>query len=117
MFYMLVPADAPSFCDQLEPVWTIFGYIIFGIKIVVPLILIIYGMLDMTKAVMKKDEGEIKKAQSLLVKRLIAAVLVYLIITIVGIVVNLVYSEDSQWKTCVRCAFHPFDDCQVISEP
>lgn len=109
MFYML----AAPICDKLIPVWTIFGYIIFAIKIIVPLLLVVYGMLDLTKAVMKKDEKDIKGAQNLLVKKLIAAVLVYLVITIVGIVVNLVSSVD--WQGCTNCAFHPFsDECYIL---
>lgn len=114
LFYL----GAPAICTTLAPVWTIFGYVIFGIKVVVPLLLIVYGMIGMAKAVMGKDEKEIKAAQNLLVKRLIAAALVYLVITITGIVVNLV--ADDTWKGCANCAFHPFNTesgCGIANEP
>lgn len=116
LFYLGATSSA-EMCTTLAPVWTIFGYVIFGIKVVVPLLLIIFGMITMAKAVMGKDEKEIKSAQNLLIKRLIAAALVYLVITIVGIVVNLV--ADETWKNCADCAFHPFtgNGCGIIKEP
>lgn len=105
-----------NYCESLRPVWTIFGYIIFGIKVVVPLLLIVSGMITMADAVMKKDDKDIKKAQHTLVQKLIAAVLVYLVITIVGIVINLV-GDKTEWQSCAECAFSPFshDYCKIIT--
>lgn len=103
-----------NMCETLNPVWTIFGYLIFAIKVVVPLLLIITGMMALAQAVMKQDEKEIKKAQGVLVQKLIAAVLVYLVITITGVVVGLV-TEGLDWQKCAHCAFHPFDtgNCSI----
>lgn len=118
LFYLLVPASADSMCTTLAPVWTIFGYVIWAIKIVVPLLLIVSGMITMAQAIMKKDEKDIKNAQNFLVKKLIAAVIVYLIITATGMVVNLV-SKNANYETCAHCAFHPFDTeagCGIIKE-
>lgn len=112
LFYFL------GMCEDLSPVWTIFGYVIWGIKVVVPLLLIITGMITMAHAVMEKDEKAIKNAQNLLIKKVIAAVIVYLVIMLTGVVVNLV--ADSSWKTCAKCAFSPFDTsagCGINKEP
>lgn len=106
MFYIL--KDTLDVCGGLTDVWTIIGYIIFAIQVVVPLLLIISGMITMAQAVMKQDEKDIKKAQSLLVKKIIAAVIVFLIIAITKIVVSLV--AKGNWESCVNCALHPFDD-------
>ncbi len=100
---------AEGLCGTLAPVWTIFGYIIFAIKVVVPLLLIVTGMIALAQAVMKQDEKDIKKAQGILIQKLIAAVLVYLVITITGVVVGLVMGGNADWKGCAKCAFHPFD--------
>lgn len=111
LFYFL------GMCEDLRPVWTIFGYVIWGIKVVVPLLLIITGMITMAHAVMEKDEKAIKSAQNLLVKKVIAAVIVYLVIMITGVIVNLVANDS--WKTCANCAFHPFDEsagCRLDKE-
>ena len=67
-----------------------------GIKIVVPILLIIWGMLDFTKSVVAKKEEDIKKYQKAFVSRLISALVVFLIIFIVQLAVNLVSGvEDS----------------------
>ena len=64
------------------------------IQIAVPILLIIWGMLDLGKAVMAQKEDEIKKGQQTFIKRLIAAILVFFITTIVKLVVNL-FSDDN----------------------
>ena len=106
MNLLLFAESATDMCSRLSVVWTIFGYIIFGIKVVVPLLLIISGMITMAKAVMEKKDDKIKDAQKLLVQKVIAAVIVFLVIQVTSIVVNLV--ADESWKTCAECALHPF---------
>ena len=72
-----------------------------AIQIGVPIILIIMGMLDMGKAITQQKEDEIKKAQSLLVKKAIAAALVFLMFSIVTLVLNVVGYNDSE--NCIGC--------------
>ena len=115
MKYLFLLETETTVCDSLIPVWTIFGYVIWGIKIVVPLLLIVSGMITMAHAVMEKDEKKIKDAQNLLVKKVIAAVIVYLVITITGVVVKLVSGPD--YRDCADCAFNPFGkSCTIIEE-
>ena len=94
-------------CESLNPVLKIVGIVVLGIKIVVPIILIVVGMLDLAKAVTEKDENKIKEAQNKLVKRAIAAVLVFLVVVLVGVVMKLVTSED--YKDCIGCINSPFN--------
>lgn len=56
------------------------------IKVAVPIGLIIYGMVDLGKAVMASDEKKIKEAQGVFIKRIVAAVLVFFIVAIVQLV-------------------------------
>lgn len=74
------------------------------IKIGIPLLLIIFGMLDLGKAVMAQKEDEIKKGQQMFVKRLVAAVVVFLVVFVVQLVFNLVAGDDKDdiWS-CVNC--------------
>lgn len=77
--------------------------IIFAIKVVVPILLIIYGMLDLGKAVMAQKEDEIKKGQQTFIKRLIAAAIVFFVVFAVQLVVNLVVSDnDANVWSCVK---------------
>ena len=69
--------------------------IIRVIQVGVPILLIIWGMLDLGKAVMAQKEEEIKKGQNTFIKRLIAAILVFFVITIVRLVVSLFADSSS----------------------
>ena len=66
-----------------------------AIRIGVPLILIIVGMFDMGKAITQQKEDEIKKAQQLLVKKAIAAALVFLMFSLVSLVIGIVAPKNS----------------------
>ena len=75
------------------------------IKIVVPILLVVFGMLDLGKAVMAQKEDEIKKGQQTFVKRLIAAVIVFLVVFIVELAIGLVAPKgdnDNIWG-CFDC--------------
>ena len=102
------PAD---FCNDVDikTVLRIVGIIVFAIKVAVPIILIVVGMLDMAKAVTAKDENEIKKAQQGLVKKAIAAVLVFLVVSIVAILMTIIGSKE--YTYCMDCINHPFTKC------
>lgn len=64
----------------------IIHYIYLGIQVVVPILLIIFGMIDLGKAITAQKEDEIKKAQTGFLKKLILAVIVFLVFTIVQFV-------------------------------
>lgn len=93
-------------CGDLGPVLRIVGIVIWGIKVVVPIILIVVGMMDLAKAVTEKSDDKIKEAQNKLIKKAIAAVLVFLVITIVGLLMKLI--GDNSYQDCVACINHPF---------
>lgn len=98
IFYMLDVADS-TLCEGIlvpNVLFNVVSTIIKGIKIVVPILLIIWGMMDFTKSVVAKKEEDIKKYQKAFVSRLISALIVFLIIFIVQLAVNLVSGvEDS----------------------
>jgi len=71
------------------------------IKIIVPIILIIYGAIDLTKAVMASDDKEIKAATSKLIKRAVAAVAVFFIVTLVDVVMGIVAESTNDSKDSI----------------
>lgn len=77
--------------------------IILIIKIAVPVLLIIFGMLDLGKAVVAAKEDEIKKGQHTFVKRLITAVIVFFVVQVVQIIIRFVSSNDSNISSCFNC--------------
>lgn len=82
-----------TICGGIEVPDTLFNAvatIIKLIKIVVPILLIIWGMLDFAKSVIAKKEDEVKEHRKAFISRLISALLVFLVITIVQLAVSLV---------------------------
>ena len=101
----------------------IIGYIIFVVKIIVPLILIVLGMMDFTKAVTSSDDNALRKALEALIRRFIAAIAVFflpgLLLTLVGMAVEGgdEYTADGQtYGKCTACLNDPFNNCKVYYE-
>lgn len=78
--------------------------IIFLIQIAVPIVLVIFGMLDLFKGLTAQKEDEIKKGQQMLVKRLISAALVFFVIAIVKLVISLVAESPDRGENIITCA-------------
>lgn len=76
--------------------------IILVIQIVIPVLLVVFGMIDFLRAVTAQKEDEIKKGQNTFVKRLIAAVLVFFIVAIVKLIINFAAGDDS--ADIIKCA-------------
>lgn len=93
--------------------------VILIIQIAVPVLLIIWGMLDLGKAVIAQKEDEIKKGQATFFKRLIAAILVFFVITIVKLVVSFASSNDGNLANCLNCFIYGEESdkqCQKVDD-
>ena len=102
----LLDGSPGEICDGLGPVLRIVGIVVWGIKVVVPIVLIVVGMLDLAKAVGEKSEDKIKEAQQKLIKRAIAAVLVFLVVSLVTVVMTVVGNKD--YEACMNCIDSPW---------
>lgn len=91
--------------SELLNVLSLVRTIIKYLQILIPIALILWGTIDMGKAVIAGDEKKMKEAQKPFVKRLISAIIVFLIPFIVTLVINLVIVDnDSEWKACWNAA-------------
>lgn len=89
--FNVLTSNISTTCSSIPPgVKNLTSLIVLGIQVVVPILLIIWGMLDFTKAVIGQNEDKIKDAQKVFIKRLIAAAVVFLTVTIVKLLLNLV---------------------------
>ena len=75
---------------DLAPIFSLVKYVISIFAVVIPIVLIVLGIIDFSKSVMAKDEGETKKNQGIFIKRVIYAVAIFFVYTIVTLVMNLV---------------------------
>ena len=83
--------------------------IILIIQIAVPILLIIFGMLDLGKAVIAAKEDEIKKGQQTFIKRLIAGAVVFFVILIVQTLVRFLSNGSNSVMQCFNCFIHADD--------
>ena len=73
------------------------------VKIVVPVLLIIFGMIDLGKAVVAAKEDEIKKGQQTFIKRAIAAMIVFFVVQLVQMLISFTSNKDANVVNCFNC--------------
>ena len=83
---------------DMQTIVNIFRFALTAIQWVVPILLIVWGTIDLVKSVVAGKEDDIKKNQKTLVRRVISAVIVFLLPVAVSILMGLIGSEG--WKTC-----------------
>lgn len=77
--------------------------IVFVIKVIVPILLVIFGMIDLFKSVIASKEDEISKGYKIALKRLIAAIVVFFVVQAVQLVLNLVARDETGISNCFNC--------------
>ena len=93
-------------CSKLKSPLKFIGYILLIVKIVIPLLLIIFGVIDLFKAVTGGKDGEITKSLKTFIFRLIAGVAIFFIPTIISFIFSLVDgfdSVESEFDICQKC--------------
>lgn len=74
------------------------------LKIATPIILIFISIITLVKAMAAQKEDEIKKATSSLIKKIIAAVLVFFVVAIVQFIVSVVAEDEyTGFENCLNC--------------
>lgn len=100
-----------GFCANTANVWQIVGYVMLVFRIAIPILLIVYGAIDLGKAVIASKDDEIKKATKGLTMRAIAAVVIFLIPTIVtfifGMVSGFSQNASADFEICRACITGP----------
>ena len=108
-----------DFCSDtgVKVALRIVGYVLFIIKILVPLLLIIFGAIDLGKAVLSSDDKAISKSVMNLAMRIGAGIIIFFIPTILNVVFNLIQGwtkTKSSFENCQACIFSPFgSDCYI----
>lgn len=96
-----IPSQAPA----------LISFAVNLLKIATPIILIIVSIITLVKAVAASKEDEIKKAQNSLVKKIIAAVMIFFVTSIVQFVIMKVAdsTEQNSISKCMSCFLN--NDC------
>ena len=120
---------ATTACGGLLALAKLVYNIIKILVIVIPIILIILGTIDLGKAVVASDDKEIKAAQSLLVKRVIYAAVIFFVPVLITVIMNIVsgstknsdayqIDDNDGWARCWNCATGKsgYDDAACIQQ-
>lgn len=75
------------------------------LKIFVPIVLIIMGMIDLLKSVASQKEDEIKKGWTTLARRTLYGVMVFFVFTTVQLVISLLPGNNTKILGCVKQFF------------
>ena len=94
--------DCNDFVTNNDKIVDIIRFVYNAIKIGVPIILVVVGMFDMGKAITQQKEDEIKKAQTLLVKKAVAALIVFLMFAFVQLIVSLAADDKDTTINCIN---------------
>lgn len=108
---MLIMAQ-PAICSGLTEVWQVIGWVLWVFKIVIPIVIIIFGIIDLGKAVVASKDDEIKKSIKSLVMRAIAGVIIFFVPTLIGVVFRIVddFSDPAvqgEYEVCATCIIDP----------
>ncbi len=100
--------DDVGYCTKLKAPLEFIGNIVLIFKIIIPIIIIIYGSVDFFRAITGAKDDEIKKAARSLLFRVLAGVVVFLLPTIVSFIFTLVSdfaNIKGSFKYCQKCVF------------
>lgn len=99
--------------ERILNIFRIIGFVIVAAKIVAPLLLIIFGIVELSKAVIASDDKAISSATGLLAKKAVAAVVIFFIPTVVDFVYSVVNSAkpiEETFMKCQKCLVDPQGD-------
>lgn len=101
-----------DFCTKMSGMLKIVGWVVTVFKFVIPLIIVIYGMIDLGKAVVASKDDEIKKAAKQIGIRLAAGILIFFIPSLVMLVFGWISEynnlmSDAEFQVCEACILKP----------
>ena len=99
MIFNILDMTNETLCEGILVPNELFNFVALIVKIIkiaVPILLVIFGMLDFAKSVVAKNEDDVKKYRKAFISRLVSAIIVFLIVFVVQLVVNLVSGVEDQ---------------------
>ncbi len=97
-----IPAVLPNVVSKI--------YLI--VQVAVPIVLVIIGSIGLIKCIVASKEDEIKKEQQILIKRVVSAVIIFFIFTVVKFLISLV-ADNNNILECAECFIENNDKCVV----
>lgn len=98
-----------SFCGETAGIWKIIGFVIYIIRIAVPILIVLLGTLDLGKAVVAGEDKKIKESQKSFLVRIVYGVAIFFVFNIVNVVFGLLGFDlnNGAPRVCWVCATKP----------
>ncbi len=97
-----------NFCDSknIQMLFKFLGNILDILHILIPIIIIIFAIIDLVKVIILKDNKNYK----LLIKRFIMAIMIFFLISIIIYILNVI--NNNYQNKCFNCFLEP-DSCVI----
>ena len=107
-------------CGNDKKVPLVFGQLLsiffVIVKILVPILLVITSIISFVKALVSgKVDDELARAKQISVQRIISAVIIFFIFSIVNFIINLSVSTNNSFSSCLYCLFNS-DNCEQADD-
>ncbi len=106
--------ELENFCQgPVQGVFTTLGWVFFVIKILIPILLIVFGSIDVGKTVVASKDDEIKKSIKTLALRTIAGVIIFFVPTILNFGIKLIDNSEvynGTFLDCTKCMLDPINN-------
>lgn len=103
-------ANGVDYCSGLRSTFVFIGHIVRIAKILIPILIIAFGMLDFFKGVIGSKDDEIKKSIKSLIFRAISGVCIFFLPAIIDLVFSWVdgwsSNYESTYKECFQCIWN-----------
>lgn len=105
--------DLGDFCTKTSEMIEFVGWVLTIVKVAIPFIIVILGVMDLGKAVVASKDDEIKTATKRLLWRAVAGVAIFLMPSIViwlfGTINDFANGYNQGFATCETCLLEPWD--------
>ena len=98
-----------SFCSETAGIWKVIGFVIYIIRIAIPIIIVLLGTLDLGKAVIAGEDKKIKESQKSFLLRLVYGIAIFFVFNIVYVIFGLLGLDLNSGapRVCWQCATKP----------
>ena len=96
-----------DFCQQtgVQASLNVISWLLLIAKMMIPMVIIIFGSLDLYKVVISGDAGDVPKAARSLGYRIILGVFIFFLPTLTKTVLGYLLPQD--YNTCAKCVLQP----------
>lgn len=96
-----------NYCAGLKDTFTVIGHVVRLAKILIPIIIIGFGMMDLFKAIIGSKDDEIKKSIKSLIMRCVAGVCIFFLPAFI----DLIFSWVDGWETNYQGSYEECFKC------